>query len=731
MSTVYGSYGPANQLLGKFWFNISRPIFRYVYSGNNMFGMESDFARKKGASMRSKLENGEPVYLIGIGPSGQNSGIALVEVTKKNGLRLICNEEEERYVQIKHCTDYPERGIDVIKRRLSDIGITPHDIHACITTWTYDLEIPYSLKTFFEHFPRTFSFLNPDYSPHFNTRHILDARKAPLRLGRQLGVNAPMPIITMPHHDTHAYFSYASSPFNALDEPVMICVIDGFGDDNSVSLYIAEKGNIRVFQHNKSIFDSLGMMYYILSSTQGGWTPLSSEGRYMGAAAWGNGSRLTNPYYKRLRQLFYFGPNGGVHLNRRMGEWHLRGCISPYTRSLEDVIGKAIPKEKMWNPDAVLSVEDVVHSEITRERVDKAAAVQLLFEDMLFHIIEHLIINTGSDKLVLAGGTALNCVANMRLLENYNETFYKRYLKKSTRLNIWVPPVPGDAGAPIGAAYSFAMKNGAPMGDPMTHAFYCGYPPSADSIHAALRDNPEFDFIELGNIHDDDEMRKIADFVAYVISQDGVLGIFQGPAETGPRALGHRSILANPCNPKSLENINAKVKFREKLRPLAPMATLSAALEFFDLLPGASADNYNAYNYMVLTANAKPKAYEFIPAVVHFDGTSRVQIVREEVDPFCHAILKAMGARLGVEVAVNTSLNVGSPIVQTPEQALVTLRRSKAMNGIVMIGDNGDAFLVWHNIEDELKDAGRVLMSWLKEWEVEAAQDCRISARSN
>ena len=161
----------------------------------------------------------------------------------------------------------------------------------------------------------------------------------------------------------------------------------------------------------------------------------------------------------------------------------------------------------------------------------------------------------------------------------------------------------------------------------------------------------EIEYRTLGNIRDPGQQTRIADLMARIVAEDGVVGLFQGPAETGPRALGHRSILANPCNPRTLETINLRVKFREPIRPLAPMATLAAARRFFDLSAGGADDDYNAYRYMVLTAPARPDAYLKIPAVVHKDGTGRVQIVREVDEPFTYAYLKAMGRRLGVEVA--------------------------------------------------------------------------------
>jgi carbamoyltransferase len=219
--------------------------------------------------------------------------------------------------------------------------------------------------------------------------------------------------------------------------------------------------------------------------------------------------------------------------------------------------------------------------------------------------------------------------------------------------------------------------------------------PVAAEIASALEADADIEYRTLGNIRDPQQQTRIADLMAGIVAEDGVVGLFQGPAETGPRALGHRSILANPCNPRTLETINLRVKFREPIRPLAPMATLAAARRFFELSAGGSDDHFNAYNYMVLTARARPEACDKIPAVVHKDGTARVQIVREEDDPFTYAYLKAMGRRLGVEVSVNTSLNVGSPIVQTPEQALGALKRAKDLSGLVLIADDGRTWFAW------------------------------------
>jgi carbamoyltransferase len=216
----------------------------------------------------------------------------------------------------------------------------------------------------------------------------------------------------------------------------------------------------------------------------------------------------------------------------------------------------------------------------------------------------------------------------------------------------------------------------------------------------------------IGDISSADGRDAVADFMAFMVSQNGVIAIYQGAAETGPRALGHRSILANPCDPGTRERLNERVKYREAIRPLAPMATLEAAKEFFELLPGASDADYNAYNYMVLTAQSKPRARDKIPAVIHADGTGRIQIVRANDDPLTYAYLQALGRRIGVEMSVNTSFNVAGPIAQTPQQAIDTLRRSKGLDAVLLVAGDGTVHAAWHGGE---RDSGR-FTGWLLAW---------------
>jgi carbamoyltransferase len=247
----------------------------------------------------------------------------------------------------------------------------------------------------------------------------------------------------------------------------------------------------------------------------------------------------------------------------------------------------------------------------------------------------------------------------------------------------------------------------------MRHAFFCGRAPAASEILAALNSAEDVAWIYVGDTTTSAGIDAIADLMAFITARDGIVAIFQGPAETGPRALGHRSIIANPCNPLTRELLNQRVKHREMIRPLAPMATLPAAKCLFELCDGGADDDYNAYNYMVLTARAKPQARVQVPAVIHADGTARVQIVREHTDAITYAYLKALGRRIGVEVAVNTSFNVAGPIAQTPVQALHTLRRAIGMDGVFMFSHEGSVFLAW------AKSACTRIASWVVDWRLE------------
>ena len=672
----------------------------------------SDFGEARLTAIRGKLARGETVCLAGLGlPGTHNSGVALVEVTRANGPRLIVNNEEERFSGNKHTTEYPKESIDAAVATLRGIGRDIGDIDAWLTSWDYPTLAGTLARSVLEELPQSLKLLRTTEAAGFDGRRLDQMTRTPKILARQLGLSERVPLICMPHHDNHAWFSYAASPFKDDGEPVAIAVLDGTGDLGSISLYVVENGAMRRLYCNDSVFDSLGAFYSVISSTQGGWTWLSCEGRYMGAAAWGDMNRATNPYYTRLRNVLIFGSGGEVFLNRAMANWYCDPFDNPYKPALTDILGPPLKPEQLWNPDAVLRVEDIHHRADTKDRLDKAAATQLVFEDAMIHVVDHLLRATGATRLVLTGGVALNAVGNMRLLEHFDEAWFAEAQRRKARLHLWVPPVPGDPGVTMGAAWLFAHLAGAPRGAAMTHAFHCGLPPSQDDIAAAL-DSDGIAAQMIGDIATPDGREAVADLMAFMVAKSGVIALYQGAAETGPRALGHRSIFANPCDPQAREQLNERVKYREAIRPLAPMATLEAAQEYFDLLPGASDADYNAYNYMVLTARSKPQAREKIPAVIHADGTGRIQIVRADDDPLTYAYLKALGRRIGVEMSVNTSFNVAGPIAQTPRQAIETLRRSKGLDVVLLVADDGTVHAAWHGGE---RDSGR-FTGWLSQW---------------
>ncbi len=677
----------------------------------------SEFADARIAHVRGKLARGETVYLAGIGaPGTHNSGLALVEVTQAHGPRLIVNNEEERFSGNKHTTEYPKLSIDAVVATLRAMGRDIGDIDAWLTSWDYPTLAGTLARSVLEELPQSIKLVRTTEAAGFDGRRLDQMTRTPKILARQLGLAERVPLICLPHHDNHAWFSYAASPFADDDKPTAIAVLDGTGDQGSISLYVVERGAMRRLYCNDSMFDSLGAFYSVISSTQGGWTWLSCEGRYMGAAAWGDMDRASNPYYARLRDVLHFGANGKVQLNRALANWYCDPFDHPYKQALTEILGEPLRPDQLWNPDAVLRVEDIHHRPDTKDRLDKAAATQLVFEDAMIHVVDHLLRATAADRLVLTGGVALNAVGNMRLLEHFSEAWFAEAQQRNARLRLWVPPVPGDPGVTIGAAWLFAHLAGAPRGAPMTHAFYCGTPPSRDDIAGAL----EADDVasqQIGDISTPEGREAIADLMAFMVAQNGVIALYQGAAETGPRALGHRSILANPCDPKARERLNERVKYREAIRPLAPMATLEAAQEYFELLPGASDADYNAYNYMVLTAHSKPHAREKIPAVIHADGTGRIQIVRDEDDPLTYAYLKALGRHIGVELSVNTSFNVAGPIAQTPQQAIDTLRRSKGLDVVIMVAGDGTVHAAWHG---GTRDSGR-FRNWLADWKTSAS----------
>src|SRR5580700_10471193 len=307
--------GPRHPRLGRAAFRLTLPLFEGFCARRGIFRSTSTFAADRFKALRAKLDRGDTLYLGGICASGtHNSGVALVEVTRERGPKLICNNEEERFSGERHTTKFPDQPIDEFIAMLRRSGIGPERIDALFSAWDNVAFVAMIARTVVEEAPTSLGLLRTTELPALSMRRIDGGMRMARRLGRRLGCAAP--IIATAHHDNHAWFSFAVSPFAKSEGPVMVAAIDGFGDRGAITLYVCENGVMRELYCNDSMFDSLGAFYAVISSTQGGWTLLSSEGRYMGAAAWGNYDRNTNPFYAPLREILQLAPNGEVFVNR-------------------------------------------------------------------------------------------------------------------------------------------------------------------------------------------------------------------------------------------------------------------------------------------------------------------------------------------------------------------------------------------------------------------------------
>lgn len=621
-------------------------------------------------------------FVLGVNGGSHDAGVALVHV-EKGRARLVLNAEEERFSRRKHDWGAPDGSLRCALQTLDDLGAAPEDVWLRACGWDFAA----FAKTFSQHVVRGL----PATRHLLGSAGFLDARVAaqlPRRVGDALGSREPL--VAVPHHDAHAWGALVVSPFHDAGEDVLVLVIDGMGDAGCTSVYLASGGREpRRLHVHTDVFDSLGLLYQWLSSTQGGWTPLASEGRFMGAAAWGDGRRESNPFYERLRPMVHLDEGGRVHLDRAWIRWD-RDPRHPYGDPLIAVLGPPIPTTALWNPDAVLDPHRLDVPELTQARLDKAAAVQLLFEDAVAHVLDHWVSRTGARRVIWTGGTALNAVAALRL--------------RSSRpgLSWWTPPFPGDNGVAAGAALALAWCSGAVSEvERLDHAFLGG---------GALADADILDALtEAGVAFREVPVEGLGERVASLLCRGAILGLAQGQAETGPRALGHRSILADPTRSDALERLNAHVKRREAVRPLAPMLLADAVGTLFEPEPGLAHHGLHAWRFMVQCARARPGIAEALPAVVHVDGSSRIQVVDPHIDPLCASILEGMRARTGYPVCVNTSLNVGEPIAHDARDVLRTLGRARDLHGVVLVGEGARAWISWH----PERAAGRLLADWL------------------
>ncbi|MBO0702223.1 MAG: carbamoyltransferase [Candidatus Dormibacteraeota bacterium] len=401
------------------------------------------------------------------------------------------------------------------------------------------------------------------------------------------------------HHVAHAASAYLAGP----ERNAAVLVVDGRGERTSALLGHAQDGRLRPLS-TQPLPDSLGLLYEELTAHLG-FLRSSDEYKVMALAAYGQPR-----YLDHFRSLMT--TDGEGHFHTEPVAWD-RFC-------------PAAPPDGADGP------------RLEEEHADLAASVQTRLEEVLLELAGWLHAHTGEEALVLAGGVALNCVANARLAR---ESPFRR---------VWAQPASGDAGTALGAAAYLAESRGDRV-SPMTTAAL-GRQFSDQEIEAALR-TARVPF---------ERPADLADAVAAIIAQDGIVAWFQGRSEWGPRALGHRSLLANPSRAENLGRLN-DVKGREQFRPIAPMVLEDRAAEMFD---GQLPSPYMLFTHRVLDGWGAR-----LPATTHVDGTARIQTVNRDEEPLLARLLEAFQARTGLPVLVNTSLNVaGRPIVDSIRDAL-------------------------------------------------------------
>jgi carbamoyltransferase len=449
------------------------------------------------------------------------------------------------------------------------------------------------------------------------------------------------------HHPAHLASAFFVSPFH----DAAVCAIDGFGDFVSTSLAIGTGNEIEVldrvyFPH------SLGMMYTAITQYLG-FTGYGDEFKVMGLAPYGEPK-----YVAELRELVHLRDDGtfeleldyfrhwsdGVEMEWDDGYPTLGRVYSP---ELEKLLGPARGKDEP----------------LARRHEDLARSLQAVYEECAFHVLNGLYERTRNPRLCMAGGCAMNSVANGKIRANTPFT------------DVYIQPAAGDNGTALGAAYHvWHQVLGQPRGFVMEHGYWGTAYPDADVIPiVASRDDEEWDY--RWTRYEDEAALCAA--TARLIADGNVVGWFQGRMEWGARALGNRSILADPRRTDIRDLINTKIKLREKFRPFAPSILEDALHDYF---VDAAPDPFMQQVYPV-----RPEKRAVLPAITHVDGTGRLQTVSMRTNPRYYRLISAFAEITGVPVVLNTSFNENEPICDTPEQALDCFLRTRM--DVIVVGD--------------------------------------------
>ena len=553
------------------------------------------------------------MFNLGISCYYHDSAAALLE----DG-RVIAAVEEERFTRKKFDDDFPKMAIEWC---LNEAGISPSKIDSVAFYDKPVLKFERLLDNYIAVAPRgLYSFL--DTIPKWLHKRLWIKSDIMKSLNGFKG-----DIIFPEHHLSHAAYSFFTSPF----DETAILTTDGVGEWSTTSIGRGENNSVELLQDIRWPH-SLGLFYSAFTYFLGFQV---NEGEYklMGLASYGKPK-----YYDLiLENLIDVKDDGSIHLNM------------DYFAFTYD---KVMTNQKFSELFGIKRRDE--NEEVSQIHFDIGASAQRVLEDVLLKMVEYVYKKTKSKNLCLGGGVALNGVANYRILQ------------ESSFENIHIPPSPGDAGSAIGAAqylyYSHHKQNRELQVDStkkIIENVYVGPSYSTDEIKKFL-DQKGIKY----EILDDAEIVKNC---AKLISEGNVVGWYQGKMEWGPRALGNRSILADPRRKDMKDILNEKIKHRESFRPFAPSILEEHVSEYFEMnIPSP---------YMLMVAPVKKP--EKIPAVTHVDGTGRLQTVSKNSNALYYKLINEFYNLTGIPVIINTSMNVkGEPIVNTPEQAYNMLTKT-------------------------------------------------------
>ena len=525
--------------------------------------------------------------------------------------------EEERFSRKKFDDDFP---INAIEWSLDSNNISPSEIDAVVFYDKPVLKFERLLDNYIAVAPRgLYSFV--DVIPKWIHKRLWIKNEIKNSLK---GFNGD--IIFPQHHMSHAAYSYFTSQF----EDAAILTTDGVGEWSTTSIGQANGNSIKLLQDIRWPH-SLGLFYSAFTYFLGFQV---NEGEYklMGLSSYGKPK-----YYDLiLDNLIDVKGDGSIHLNMDYFAFTYDKVMT------NDKFSKLFGINRRNDEDNIQQIH-----------FDIGASAQKVLEDILLKMVKHVQEKTKSKNLCLGGGVALNGVANYRIL------------KESEFENIHIPPSPGDAGSAVGCAmyHQFAMnmikRDISNSSNKIVENVYIGPSFSNDDIKK---------FLETDKINYDElDHESLIDSCAKMISQGNVVGWYQGKMEWGPRALGNRSILADPRRKEMKDVLNEKIKHRESFRPFAPSILEEHVSEYFDINISSP--------YMLMVAPVKKP--EVIPAVTHVDGTGRLQTVSKNTNLLYYKLINRFFEMTGVPVIINTSMNVkGEPIVNTPEQAYNMLMKT-------------------------------------------------------